>query len=327
MSVKKATLVFFVFLSLLTFSLMLAPGHNGDMPFYIAAVFSRSGSTDAEALSRAKEVIRAEMPPGQAAAHINRLDQAEKNLLDFYRIKPLYISTVSVLHRMGIPFIPATLIPSLLSFFLIGCIVFSWSSRVFDPLPALVFSILLMLINPSIILSRLSSPDPLSNLFLFGCFYRIYFERDYRPTLLFLILSVFTRLDNIISVFILLTLMRKWPSRASKTRIPLTVYLPVILLTAVAALWINYYFEGNFWWYTRISYIRSFAAYGHQVLIYFLSLSESFFPALLLFCLLVIFKGRLKPGMKSARILISIGLILLVRFLMFPSFEERFQTA
>src|SRR5665213_2731019 len=107
MTLKKATLLFSVFLLLLSFSLSLLPGHNGDMPFYIAAVFSRQGVTDQGAFSQTKIVLRREMPAEEAAVHTYRIDHAEKNLLDFYRIKPFYIYLIRILHGMGIPFIPA----------------------------------------------------------------------------------------------------------------------------------------------------------------------------------------------------------------------------
>jgi len=327
MTFKKATLVFSFFLLLLTFCLSLVPGHNGDMPFYIAAVFSRQGFTDQEAFSKAGEVIRKEMPTEEGVRHIYRLDHADKNLLDFYRIKPLYIFLIDAFHYLGIPFILSTLIPSLISFILIGCILFSWSARVFSPLPALIFSMILLLINPSIILARLSSPDPASNLILFYCFYRIYFEKPYTWTILFLLISLFIRLDNLVAVCILAALMKYWPAPGAKTRIPAKVFLFVILFSAATAVWINFYFESNFWWFTRIAYVQSFHAYGLQVLVYFLSLSQSFFPALLLLNFLAIFKGGMKGKKRTVYLLLGIGSILFFRFLLFPSFEERFETA
>jgi hypothetical protein len=327
MTLKKATLVFSFFLSLLTFCLSLAPGHNGDMPFYIAAVFSRQGLTDQEAFSKAREVIREEMSSEEGIRHIYRLDHADKNLLDFYRIKPLYIFLIAAFHHVGIPFILSTLIPSLISFFLIGCILFSWSAKVFAPLPALIFSIILLLINPSIILARLSSPDPLSNLFLFYCFYRIYFEKRYTWTILFLLVSLFIRLDNLIAVCILAVLMKYWPAPGAKTRIAAEVFLFTVLVAVATAVWVNFYFESGFWWFTRVTYIQSFHAYCLQVLVYFLSLSQSFFPALLLFAFLAVFKGKMKGKKRTVHLLLGIGSILFFRFLLFPSFEERFETA
>jgi hypothetical protein len=327
MSLNKATLLFLVFLLLISFSLSLVPGHNGDMPFYIAAVFSSQGATDENALSAAKEVLHTEMAGEEAASHVNRLEHADKNILDFYRIKPLYVYSVAGLHKLGISFILSTLIPSLFSFFLIGWIVFSWSTRFFDPLPALVFSALLLLINPSIILARLSSPDPLSNLFLFFCFYRIYFERKYLWTILLLLISLFIRMDNIVSVVILLTSMKYWPGKNSATRIPGMVYLVSLFLAGMICFCINFHFEKNFWWFTHITYIQSFHAYGVQVLIYFLSVSESFIPALLLLSLLALFQRKLNIRKKSGLLLLSVGLIFFGRFLLFPSYEERFATS
>jgi hypothetical protein len=327
MTIKKATALFLIFLLLFTFSLSLVPGHNGDMPFYIAAVFSREGSTDTEALLKAKEVIRKEMTAKESADHIDRLDHAEKNLLDFYRIKPLYVYVVAAIHQVGVPFILSTLIPSLISFFLIGWILFTWSANVLRPFPALIFSVLLLVPDPSIVLARLSSPDPLSNLFLFACFYRIFFEKDSKWTFLLLLISLFIRLDNLIAVLVLLTMMKCWPDRDSKTHISTGIYLFVAVFYLATTVWINFYFEKDFWWFTKISYIRDIHSYGRQVLVYFLSLSQSLFPALLLLGMLAVFTGMLKNEMKSVHMLLAIGAIFFFRFLLFPSFEERFQAA
>jgi hypothetical protein len=327
MTIKKVTVLFSIFLVLFTISLSLVPGHNGDMPFYIAAVFSREGLTDPEALLKTKEVIRREMTVEEGAKHIDRLDHADENLLDFYRIKPLYIYIVMIIHRMGAPFIVSSLIPSLISFFLIGLILFTWLAKVLRPFPALIFSILLLLPDPSIVLARLSSPDPLSNLFLFSCFYRIFFGKDSKWTLLLLLISLFTRLDNLIAVLILLTMMKCWPDRSSKTHISMRIYLLVAVFYLATAVWINLYFEKDFWWFTKISYIQDIHVYGLQVLIYFLSLSQSLLPALLLLGLLAVFTGILKDERESILMLTGIGLIFFCRFLLFPSFEERFQTA
>jgi hypothetical protein len=198
---------------------------------------------------------------------------------------------------------------------------------VLDALPALVFSLALMLINPVIILARLSSPDALSNLFLFGSFYRIYFRKGRGWTVFLLLCALFIRLDNLLAALVLLTLMRCLPSRDGQAVFPPAAYLLSILLICAAGIWINYYFESDFSWYRRIGYIQSPSSYGLQVLVYFLSLSQSFFMALLLLCLLVLFKGRLHRRTAQAYILLGIAAIFFLRFVLFPSFEERFQAA
>jgi putative flippase GtrA len=215
-------------------------------------------------------------------------------------------------------------VPSLISFLLIGCLVFSWTARVFDPLPALVFSGILLLTLPCLILARLSTPDGLSNLILFYCFYRLRFNKADWVTGLLLLVSLLIRLDNLIAVLVLLSLLKSGDSR----RFPFgRQYIVRAFIACGLAFCVNYFLERDFWWFTRITYVQSPGAYGRQLLIYFWSVSGSFLPLLLLFFFLVVLRGRLRWGSLPARLLAGIGIILLIRFLLFPSFEERFNTA
>lgn len=204
MSVKKARIIFFSFLILLTGSLGFFPGYNGDLPFYIATAMIFEGKTDQQAISDAKAVLQSEIKGEKLAVFFYNLNHTNPNILNNYRIKPLYVILIVLLHRLGLSYITSTLIPSWISFFLIGILVFYWSSQKFKPVAALVISIILMLITPSIILARLSTPDALSNLFILICFYRIYFGKNYYWTALFLFLSLLIRLDNFISTGIML---------------------------------------------------------------------------------------------------------------------------
>jgi len=327
MTLKKAGILFFVFLFLLTTALSFVPGHNGDMPYYIAAVFERQGMTESEALSAAKTVISTEMEPAESMSHVYHLNNAEKNILEYYRIKPLYVLSIYLFHQLGFSFIKATLIPSLLSFFFIGFFVFAWAARVFKPLPACLFSMILMLMNPSIILARLSSPDPMSNLLLFICLYRIYFQKKYSWTVVLLFVSLFVRLDNFIALMVLLSLMYFWPEKKAPVKMPLPGFFIGILVTIFICIWVNFYFENNFWWFKWVSYIQSPLAYGYQVLVFCLSVSQSFLPPLILMGLLAYFYHKPSLDKKIIAMLGAIACIIFLRFLLFPSFEERFFTA
>jgi 4-amino-4-deoxy-L-arabinose transferase-like glycosyltransferase len=327
MTLKKARVIFFVFLFLLTAALSFVPGHNGDMPYYIAAVFERQGLRESEALSAAKTTIGTEMEPAESRSHIYNLNNAEKNILEYYRIKPLYVLCIYLLHQIGFSFINATLLPSLISFIFIGFIVFAWAAKFFKPTPACIFSMILMLMNPSIILARLSSPDPMSNLLIFICLYRIYFQKRYYWTVVLLFVSLFVRLDNFIAVMVLLSLMFLWPEKKAPVKIPFSVFFVYILVTIVICIWVNFYFENNFWWFKRVRYIQSPLAYGYQVLVYCLSVSQSFLPPLILFGLLAYFYHKSSFDKKIIGMLGAIACIIFFRFLLFPSFEERFFTA
>jgi hypothetical protein len=327
MSIKRARLSFFLILTLLTGFLGMIPGYNGDMSFYIATALNFEGRSDRQAITGAKEVIQTELKDEKAVSHIYNLDHAAFNILDYYRIKPLYVLLVILFHRMGFSYIIATIIPSLISFFLIGCLVFYWSSKKFNPITTLLVSSGLMLMNPSLILARLSTPDALSNFFILVCLYRIYFEKKYMWTSLILMVTLLVRLDNFIAVLILLTLMRFWPEKAARTRMrPLTYFL-FVLFNGIICLLVNFYFTSNFWWFRDVNYLKSFRDYGHQLLIYFLSLSNSMVPALVLLVSFVYLNGSTGMPKKSFYLLTAIASIIFARFLFFPSLEERFMTS
>lgn len=323
MSAKKATIYFSLFILLLTGSLSFVPGYNGDMPFYIVAAITMDGKTDQQAISETKSILRTELTGGKLESHLYRLDHIEENMLDYYRIKPLYIFIIKVLQKTGLSFVDATLLPSLLAFFLIGCIVFLWAIKVFRPEAAMIFSVILILTGPSITLARLSTPDPLSNLFLLFCLYRIYFGKKYFWTTAVLLGSIFIRLDNFISVIVLFTLMRFWPGR----KISAAIYFILIGFSVFIATGINYYFESDFWWFRNFTYFQGASAYVRQVLVYFLSLSMSIFPALFLLAFYLFYFHRSDTDKKTSYILLAIAAIFLLRFFTFPSFDERFNTA
>ncbi len=324
MTSGKASLIFFIFLSTLTCSLSLLPGNNGDLPYYIATALTKDGKTDLQALSETKTIIRFEVDGRRKGEILNQMENADKNILDYYRIKPLYVSIIHLLHQAGFSFVTATLIPSILSYFGIGILVFSWCIKICKPWPSLIFSVILLLTYPCLILARLSSPDALSNIFLFYSLYRIYFGKRYYWTVLILMISLFIRLDNFISVIVLLALMYVWPDK--QKRMKSGEFMLFIFISVFIGIGINFLFEPEFLWFLRFTYFQSATAYRLQVLIYFLSLSQSFLTSLILIGLIAFFSARNAVPKTAVFILVSIACIIFIRFLFFPSLEERFLT-
>jgi hypothetical protein len=325
MSVKKATAGFLIFLSVLTGTLSLFPGNNGDLPFYIASVLTSEGRTDVQALAETKTLIHSEMSGPKAELLVHLIDSSAPDILEYYRIKPLYISIIRTLHTFGISYILSTRIPSLVSFFLIGVLIFFWAIKILNPSQAFLLSCALLLINPVMILARLSSPDPLSNLFIYYALYRMYFGKKYFFTALILIGSLFIRLDNFIAVSVLLAVMLCWPEKGKK--MPLWTGIGFVFLALLTPVAINYFAETEFWWVKKFTYLQSFSAYGYQVLIYMGSMSWSFLPFLLLFGLIAQFIRSKKFTERAYFILIPVAGIIFLRFLFFPSLEDRFMAA
>jgi putative flippase GtrA len=327
MPYRKARLFFLIFISLLTGFLAFIPGYNGDMSFYIATAMNFEGKSDQQAVSETRQLIESELKGEKSALHLHNLDQSDNNLLNYYRIKPLYIMMVVGLHRLGIPYIPATRVPSLISFFLIGCMAFFWASKKFRPSVALTVTSVFMLMGPSLILARLSSPDALSNLIILICMYRVYFGKKYLWTGILLMISILIRLDNFIAAGIVLSLMHFWPEKEEKTFMPVLPYITFLVVAGIIGLWVNYYFTNNFWWFRDVGYTQSLQSYGYQVLIYCASLSASMIPVLLLMICFVWLNRPAGLPTRTVYFLAGIGIIIFTRFLFFPSLEDRFMTA
>jgi hypothetical protein len=327
MSANKAKILFFSFLVFLTGLLVFIPGYNGDMPFYIATAMNFEGKTDQQAISKTRELIQSELKNEKTALHLYNIDHSSPDVLNYYRIKPLYIFLIILFHSLGFSYIAASLIPSLISFFLIGWTAFLWSSKKFRPVIALFISAIFMLTNPAIVLARLSTPDALSNLFILISVYRIYFGKKYFLTATLLMISIFIRLDNIIAVGILLSLMHFFPDGKGRTKMPLLPYILFLLFAGVLCICVNLYFTNGFWWFKNFEYVQSFHAYFYQVLIYFSSFSSSMIAFnILINCFAFLnWPGEI-PG-KILYLITAIYCIIFVRFLFFPSLEERFMTA
>ncbi len=327
MSIRKARILFFTLLISLTGFLGFIPGYNGDMPFYIAAAMNFEGKTDQESLSGAREIVRTQLNGEKSKFLVDNLDRAAPGILDFYRIKPAYIYLIIIFHRLGFSYILATTLPSLISFFLIGCVVFNWSSKRFKPLIAAITSSIFILMSPVVVLARLSTPDALSNLFIFICFYRIYFGKRYEWTILLLMASLLIRMDNLIAVGIILTLMYFWPQKEEKTTVPLLPFILSLLLTGIICIWMNFHYTSDFWWFRKIGYVQSFRIYRHELLLYFFSFSGSLIPVLVLMsCFAWLYRSS---GIAKSILymMTAIALIIFVRFLFFPSLQDRFMTA
>lgn len=327
MSINKARIIFFSALLSLTILLGFLPGYNGDMPFYIATSMNFEGRTEQQAFSGAREIVRNEVRSTKSDFLVENLDNAPPGMLNFYRIKPAYVYLVILFHRLGFSYILSTTLPSLISYFLIGCIAFYWLSLKFKPGTTILGSILLMVLSPMTVLARLSTPDAMSNLVIFYCLFRISFGKQYLWTVLLLLVSLFIRLDNFITVGVLLSGMYLWPVKEEKTRIPLVVYLSSGALAIAICLWINYYFSRDFFWFRQAGYIQSLPAYRHELLLYFQSFSNSLLPVIILLVGYAWLNHREEFRGRILYLITLPAVIIFIRFLFFPVFQDRFMSA
>ena len=138
--------------------------------------------------------------------------QFEK-ILPIYSVKPLYIGLCWLFYKCGFSLVASTVIPSIASYLVIGVFLFYWLKRYLQPLIAFLSGLLIMCSMFVVAIAGHSTPDCLSTLFLFVSFYFILEKRNAKLMLLFFLLSIFTRADNVITCFFIisfLTFSRKW---------------------------------------------------------------------------------------------------------------------
>jgi len=316
--------VYLLLLSLFTFWLSKHPWHNGDMPFYIVcAIQLEQGSMDG-AVEKAGVYLKQELPADEYIEHAERIKRAGTEYFDFYRIKPLYILMVLLFHKIGFSFTTATVVPSLLFYFLIGISAWRFSKQYMDLLKTFLVSIICITMYPSFELGRLSTPDAMSCFFLLNALLFIYTGRRKLIWFCLFLLAVCTRLDNIIAELIFLFALLKWPDSkfANKLRLREFVLFAAILISV--AVLINLVFTQHFVRLSDPVSERSTMRYLINVKFYLLAFTGSFLLALVILFIFTRPDQGFSWRNKVNYIIYVILAIVFVRFLIYPFYEERF---
>jgi hypothetical protein len=134
-------------------------------------------------------------------------------VLPNYIVKPLYIWLCWLFYKGGSSLPMATVMPSIISYLLLGLFLFHWFGKIFANNTCFYWR---RFSNVSIFITaiaRLSTPDCLSALFLFISIYFILEKRNLTWMSIFFLLAIFARLDNVITCFFIisfLTFSKKW---------------------------------------------------------------------------------------------------------------------
>jgi hypothetical protein len=251
MKLKRRFLLFIVYVAFLSCLLPAAiyiykyPAYNFDMLGYMALVLRMDQTRTIEEIHDETYLIASQQIPADEYKKLTatpafrkkfETDPAEfKKILPNYIVKPLYLWTCWLVYKSGIPLSTATLVPSIISYLMLGVFLFHWFTKHLPMLIAFSGAMLIMLSTVVTAIARLSTPDLLSALFLFAAFYFILEKRNLALMLLFFLLSVLTRVDNIITCFFIasfLTFFKKWKS------ISMREYLLIITTLAIAYVFI-----------------------------------------------------------------------------------------
>ena len=204
--------VYILLLSLLTFYLSRFPGHNGDMPYYIACAIEKDQGSMDSVTKQTLEILQKELPAQEYNVHAQRFSETDPEILERYRIKPFYILVVLALHKLGFSYILATVLPSLICYFLIGLSVWQILVRHMDPVSAFLVGMTCMVIYPTLLLARLSSPDSISCFILLNAFSLIYNGRNKPVWYSLFLFALIVRPDNLVAEIVFLAALWKWPA-------------------------------------------------------------------------------------------------------------------
>ncbi len=323
---RNAFLFYILVLFLLTFLLSRFPGHNGDMPFYIACVIEKEQGSMDGVIDKTKDVLQKELPPREYQDHADRISSADPMILERYRIKPFYILLTLAFHKLGFSYIHATLVISLLCYFLIGLSIWRIAIMRLDPVKTFLVSMICMIIYPTLLLARLSSPDAISCFFLLNAISLIYSGRNKTLWYCLFLLAICVRLDNVVSELVLISALWKWPVAGFSNKPGTKEFIAMSLGLVGIALLVNLMATHHFLWFMDPHFSEPPQQYLKNVIFYFFVIPGSFFMYLLV---LFIFSG-LNRGFSWKQevnyLFYAVCTVVFVRFLLYPFYEERYIT-
>ena len=262
--------------------------------------------------------------------------------LPFYVVKPMYVGLVYLFNTAGFSLPLSTAIPSILSYLLIGFLLLYWLKKYLNPFFAFAVSLLIMYSGFMVSVARESTPDCLSAALLLSAFYFIIEKPSLRAVLFFMILSVFARLDNIITWGMIISFL--FYSKKSVLKISSKQYVLILFILTVCYLGITFLVRSFGW---SISFYNDFVSHQelslgqdntfslktYISLAYAKIITSIVYHHITLFIIVILFiighSPILKFGDLNFEQLFSLLLvfIILVRFITFPDLSDRFNIA
>ena len=345
----------FSFLSYVAFFLCLLPvaifsfkhpAYNFDMLGYMALV-TRMDTHDlnevyATTYEKAKQDIPTEEYRKLTEALPFRIKMASdplqfEKILPVYSVKPLYIGLCWLSYRLGFSLVASTVIPSIISYLIIGLFLLFWLRRYLQPVVAFLSALLIMYSMFVVAIAGHSTPDCLSALFLFVSIYFILEQRNIPLMFLFFLLSIFTRVDNVITCFFIisfLALNKKWKTINLRQYFLMAAILGIAYICAIFPVtqfgWSIFYYPQ---YAKHIDFSRDFnqavTFSSHMQLVYsklVTAMVSTQFTFFMFLCLLTLgnpFSAWRKPTFDQAFLLLLL-FIIFFRFLLLPDLSDRF---
>jgi len=325
------------------------PANNWDMLGYMAMVIKMDGTKEIQKVHAITyQVAKTKLPPqvyqqlvddkGPRARFAND-PYFFKKVLPIYVVKPLYNWISFVFYKLGFTLPAATVLPSLIAFFLLALLVFHWLKQFLSTPIAFLLALLAMTSVFMLASAGLSTPDTLSAFFLFSAFYFIIQKPRVWIMFSFLLLSILTRADNVIIASIIISFLalgNKWYLKIKTSQyifmlfLIAALYLLIILPIREFGWTLFYYseyikhmnfnrdFDKVFTWSDYFSYMYSKAIVG--------LISSHFIFFMFLATLIIAQPIPIKLQHLSFEQLFTLLLVLIIlfRFILLPDISDRF---
>jgi len=206
----KNILLFIVFaliaLCIALFS-VYKPDYNWDILTYTASVYSLESQDTIGIHDNSYAVVKNSIPP-QAFSNLISNNKYREEMytcakcffeqLPFYKVRPLYIALIFLLYKLNVNIVISTVAVSAFSIFIIGIFIFLWLKRVTGNIWIVFIISVLLAMSPFLLdASSESSPKALSAMLIFAALF-LFFKRKFIPFLGIMLLSVFSRPDNLL---------------------------------------------------------------------------------------------------------------------------------
>ncbi len=322
------------------------PLYNWDMLAYMAIVEGAENSDPVVIHNKVYDEARRHVPADAYARLVDTLHPVRKQMLTdaaafnkqlvYYTVKPLYTGLVYVFYKAGISLTAATVLPSVIAYFFTGVLLFYWLAKYLNMYAAILCSIFIMLMPALFNSAKLSTPDCLSSFLLFTAMYFILERRKIFPVFLFLLLSIFARVDNIVACFLVVTLLAittNWGIKISKKQYALMAAAFVAVYFTISYSCIKY--GWNILFYPSFAqHLGTHPGSGFSItgcVRFALSqlITGLYFSNLIIYLLLLAFvfiNTTSKPSKLNfdQSLAITIFLIIVVRFMLLPEIDDRF---
>lgn len=211
----------------ITILLGLRPNYNWDMLPYMFIIQKMDGiKSSSQIHANIYEAAQQNLSEKKYNELINPHNNYRKKMaedaaafekqLPFFDIKPAYLISAFTFYKMGVGLTFATVLPSLIAYFFINLVSFIWLKKLGLSFKILIPALLIICIITAPLATR-SNPDTLACLFLLTSAYFFLESDNLFCCVLFLILSILTRPENIIFCFLLLSIVlaQKWKKKVS----------------------------------------------------------------------------------------------------------------